>query len=220
MAGGSAGQILRTDGSGNVNWEYATGLQNYLQLGNTAITLDQGGSNSVWNGPFDTTPEVVGGFVNTDGGNNALLTYSTAGAGYMSIALDGSLFVGENIGTNPYNYDFNEPGWVVAERGLLITDQSGSILFPDGTQQFTAYTGDIDIPTVNLAWANITDKPNIPSSLIDLGISDGIVGQVLTTNGNGVFSFSNTFSRPFNIDGGASSSIFNESDLAFDGGGA
>ena len=237
MAGGSPGQILRTDGTGNVNWEYATGLQNYLQLGNTAITLDQGGSNSVWNGPFDTPPSVVGGFVNTDGGNNALMTYGTDGAGYMSIATDGSLFVGENVGNNSFGYDYNEPGWVVVERGVLITDQAGSIIFPDGTQQFTAYTGDIDVIVTSLPWSNITDKPNIPASLLDLSITDGVVGQVLTTNGNGAFTFENietirlfnidggssiTFydSLGLNIDGGSSSSIYNESELVLNGGGA
>jgi len=36
---------------------------------------------------------------------------------------------------------------------------------------------------------DLTNKPTIPSTLLDLGISDGVNGQVLTTNGSGSFTF-------------------------------
>lgn len=39
------------------------------------------------------------------------------------------------------------------------------------------------------AWSSITGAPTIPSELTDLGISDGANGQVLTTDGNGNFTF-------------------------------
>ena len=38
-------------------------------------------------------------------------------------------------------------------------------------------------------YADLTSKPNIPSDLTDLGISDGTNGHVLTTDGNGNFTF-------------------------------
>ena len=39
------------------------------------------------------------------------------------------------------------------------------------------------------SYADLTGKPSIPDSILDLGISDGSSGQVLTTNGSGVFTF-------------------------------
>jgi hypothetical protein len=38
-------------------------------------------------------------------------------------------------------------------------------------------------------YEDLTNKPNIPASLLDLGILDGDAGQVLTTDGDGNFSF-------------------------------
>jgi len=40
-----------------------------------------------------------------------------------------------------------------------------------------------------LNYNNFTNTPSIPNDLTDLGISDGTVGQVLTTDGDGNFSF-------------------------------
>jgi len=67
-----------------------------------------------------------------------------------------------------------------------------------GASQLTALT---DITNVSIAGAGTYLKANgdgtftfetisIPAALTDLGISDGINGQVLSTNGNGIFSFS------------------------------
>ena len=38
-------------------------------------------------------------------------------------------------------------------------------------------------------YASLTGKPTIPATLLDLGISEGTAGQVLSTNGAGVFTF-------------------------------
>lgn len=43
--------------------------------------------------------------------------------------------------------------------------------------------------TFSGAYADLTGKPTIPSSILNLGIADGANGQVLTTNGAGSFSF-------------------------------
>jgi len=141
MTGGSSGQVLITDGSGNLVWSSPNTLESYLTLGNSSITLAQGGTHDVWTGPFDVTPNIVGGFVNTDGSNNALMTFSTNGASSMSIALDGSLFVGDNIANYDFGHDYNTGGWVVSQNGLIMTDQAASIIFPDTTVQETAYLG-------------------------------------------------------------------------------
>ena len=39
------------------------------------------------------------------------------------------------------------------------------------------------------SYTDLTNKPTIPSTLLGLGITDGTTGQVLTTNGAGVFTF-------------------------------
>lgn len=39
------------------------------------------------------------------------------------------------------------------------------------------------------SYADLTNKPVIPADLTDLGITDGTIGQVLTTDGNGGFTF-------------------------------
>jgi hypothetical protein len=39
------------------------------------------------------------------------------------------------------------------------------------------------------SYADLSNKPTIPSTLLGLGITDGTVGQVLTTNGAGAFTF-------------------------------
>ena len=44
------------------------------------------------------------------------------------------------------------------------------------------------------SYTDLTNKPTIPNDLLDLGITDGTIGQVLTTNGSGVFTFANTAS--------------------------
>jgi hypothetical protein len=38
-------------------------------------------------------------------------------------------------------------------------------------------------------YSDLTGKPTIPTTILNLGITDGTVGQVLTTNGSGGFSF-------------------------------
>jgi hypothetical protein len=40
-------------------------------------------------------------------------------------------------------------------------------------------------------YTDLSNAPNLPTSLTDLGISDGTVGQVLTTDGSGNFIFAN-----------------------------
>ena len=52
-----------------------------------------------------------------------------------------------------------------------------------------------------LNYNNLNNKPTIPSTLLNLGISDGSSGQVLKTNGNGTFEFTT-------VSGGGSQNLF------------
>ena len=40
-------------------------------------------------------------------------------------------------------------------------------------------------------YGDLTNAPTVPADLLDLGISDGTAGQILTTDGSGNFSFTN-----------------------------
>lgn len=51
---------------------------------------------------------------------------------------------------------------------------------------------DADDAAFSGSYADLTDKPTIPSDLTDLGITDGNAGQFLSTDGSGNFSFANT----------------------------
>ena len=75
--------------------------------------------------------------------------------------------------------------------------EQGNIWFNSNNGQLYVYITDTDssqwvqpsYPLPILDWANIQNKPIIPTTLLDLGISDGSSGQVLTTNGSGGFFF-------------------------------
>jgi hypothetical protein len=73
---------------------------------------------------------------------------------------------------------------------------SGS--YEDLTNKPTLFSGSFldltNLPTLATvatsgSYADLTNKPTIPSTLLGLGITDGTVGQVLTTNGAGSFTF-------------------------------
>jgi len=59
-----------------------------------------------------------------------------------------------------------------------------------------SYTDLSYVPTISTAgttgrYTDLIDRPTIPVSIMDLGISDGTTGKVLTTEGNGHFIFAN-----------------------------
>jgi len=79
--------------------------------------------------------------------------------------------------------------------------QTGNVLKWDGGKwapgiDATSGGGGTDADTLDgqdgsyyLNYANLNNKPTIPSTILNLGITDGTSGQVLQTNGAGVFTF-------------------------------
>ena len=60
-----------------------------------------------------------------------------------------------------------------------------------------ANTADLATVATTGAYADVTGTPSIPSALTDLSITDGTVGQVLTTDGSGGFTFADTAGGSF-----------------------
>ena len=57
---------------------------------------------------------------------------------------------------------------------------------------------------------------NCPTSILDFGITDGQLGDVLVTDGNGRFSF-RSIEPSVNVDGGGAAHIFSVANANFDG---
>jgi hypothetical protein len=73
------------------------------------------------------------------------------------------------VAFNKTNQNFTEVYGIIPQDVSDLSDNSNLL-----------FSGDYD---------DLDNKPSIPSSLLDLGISDGAPGQVLSTNGSGVFTF-------------------------------
>jgi len=69
--------------------------------------------------------------------------------------------------------------------GFLYNNGSGTLSWSAAPTQLQADWTETDAGSVSY----IQHKPTIPSSLLNLGITDGTNGQVLTTNGSGTFTF-------------------------------
>jgi hypothetical protein len=96
----------------------------HMSIRNSNVTLDGLGNSGVWPGTVQNAVNTAG-FANTNA-NNTLITFAAAGAASISLQADGSLFLGDGLGTNPFNLDASTPGWVVAQNGLAT---SADIIF-------------------------------------------------------------------------------------------
>ena len=100
-----------------------------------------------------------------------------------------------NAPTNGQYLQWNGTKWIPA--AVTATNFDGSPAASVSTSLInnwnTAFSwGDHSVAgysTFNGNYSNLTNKPSIPSTLLNLSINDGTSGQVLTTNGSGTFSF-------------------------------
>jgi plastocyanin len=119
--------------------------------------------------------------------------------------------------------DYTDPLKPIAYGGTLndisdvdtesVTPFTGAVLKYDGAkwspaldvtqggQGTDADTLDGQDGSYYLNWNNFTNKPTVPATITDLGISDGDFGQVLTTDGDGTFTFTT-------IEAGSTQNIF------------
>jgi len=145
-------------------------------------------------------------FTHTGEGNTGTRIYPGGGSNVVTppVSSGASLEVSDTAPTEPANGDL----WFQSTTGRLLV----YIEDTDGAQWVQPSSVTPDVPDVVVDYADIINKPtfatvattgdyadlintptlNIPTTLTDLGITDGTVGQVLTTDGAGTFTFEDT----------------------------
>jgi hypothetical protein len=113
----------------------------------------------------------------------------------------------------------NDVGFITTESDAQTLSLVGNVLSISSGNSVTIeqFSGDYN---------DLTNKPAIPESLLDLSITDGATGQVLTTDGAGNFSFATISTGTSNwedliLDGGSfesSMAEFENQEIVFDSG--
>ena len=131
-----------------------------------ATTLYGDGSNLT---NIDLDQIITGGSSTTQPFSTGTLTSATANTSDLGSS--------SNKWNNVYANNFHGDG-------SNLTNVSASVAWGDVTSKPTFAT-----VATSGAYSDLTGTPTIPSDLTDLGISDGTNGHVLTTDGNGNFTF-------------------------------
>ena len=177
---GSAGQVLTTNGSGIVSFQ-SIPVQDPVVGGDLAGTASnaQIKENAVGVRELDVEEGTIGQVLATDGaGNLQFITVEGGGGGGGAtsfLQLDGE------IGLTQIEDDF------ITEAKLAIANEGteGQYLSINGTGDLEYRT----LPTESIDYGDILNTPTIPTSLTDLGVSQGALGQLLRSDGDGTFSF-------------------------------
>lgn len=178
----------------------------------------------VWNGENWTNQDILSA---QDTNTTYSISAGTVSLG-ASLVLTGSdsttdsvnLLAGENIVIQ--RTDANNITITAAVGSLTINDlfdvdttgtppTSGQVLKWNGVvwapgDDITAGGSGLDATTLSgfdsayyLNYNNFSNLPSIPQSILDLGIADGAIDSVLTTNGSGTFTFSTLPAQPSSI---------------------
>ena len=119
-----------------------------INLGNSSLTADGGTGNYYWKPTFaDGTGTIHKAGVYKSGvdANNALFTFGANSTGTMSLAVEGSVFIGSGLPSNNGGLNTNYGGWLVVQAGGKFggdidttgrlgfsTDSTGYISFANG----------------------------------------------------------------------------------------
>lgn len=145
---------------------------------NITITTDAANDTITITGASagDVLPDQTGNagkYLTTDGSNLSWAVIESGGGG----------------GGSSSSFDFT----VAADDSSMVVINAGEtlkIIGGDGISTASNAEGAITVTaSFSGSYLDLLNKPSIPVSLLDLGISDGTSGQVLTTNGAGTFSF-------------------------------
>ena len=162
--------ITSYSGSGSVVILQNSPTINTLFVRDSDLQLD-GGSGTYWagqSGVAQTGDNKAGIYRAESNANGSLFTFGANGAGDMSVAIDGSLFIGGTLPSNSGGLNTDYSGWLVVNSGgkfggdintlgaLKFDDATnGYIQFNDGTIQRIAYTSN------HLTTANVVEVTNL-----------------------------------------------------------
>ena len=157
---------------------------------NAAVTIDTANSHI---GIFNASPQHtldIGGNINAS--TVIASTLQGNGANITGITLD-QVLTGGSSSTNGFSAGSITPAadstYDLGTNTLRYANIYADTLH--GAYNYSDLTGAPTLATVATsgAYSDLTGTPTIPAAITDLGISDGTVGQVLTTNGAGGFTF-------------------------------
>lgn len=179
---GTNGQFLTTNGSGTISFQNIP-VQNPTLGGDLSGTASAAviNANTIGINELDLDDGTIGQVLATDGSGNLQFIDMTGGGGGGGGAVNFLGLTGQ-IGLSQIDDDFITP--------VKLKD-NGQV--PTAGQYLTVAAGGdfeyLDIPTTNPQWDDVQNKPSIPVTLTDLGITDGDAGDILKTDGAGNFSF-------------------------------
>jgi len=191
ILGGSSGQVLQTDGAGNLNWYSvsATGIQN----GNSNVTIPftdgnvyinaNAGSDQQWN--FDTT-----GVLTTPG------NIDLAGSGHVmaindvnsqGIELYSTNYAQLNYNNDTYVYVESDGVWLEVNAGTLNLDTSGNVIISQNleVQGNIANANNISATnSISAGSANVTNDLDVGGNIVTgTGSGGNITGaNVISAN--------------------------------------
>ena len=141
--------ITSYSGSGQVVLLQQSPTINILNVSDSNLNLDGGSGSFYWTGPSGVLQPgnfKAGLYSSTLNSPDSLFTFGTSGANTMSVAVEGSLFVGTGLPSNHSGITTAYPGWLVVQSGAkfgagintlgyLMFDNAdnGYIQFQDGT---------------------------------------------------------------------------------------
>ena len=108
-----------------------------LNLNNSSLTMDGGTGSYFWKPTaFDGTGTIhkAGVYKSNPDANNALFTFGANSTGNMSVAVEGSLFVGTGVPSNSGGLNTNYAGWLVVQAGAKFggdLNTTGGLHFDD-----------------------------------------------------------------------------------------
>jgi hypothetical protein len=172
-------EVLQYNGSNWVNVDLASAQDTNTTYSVSAVDNPTGGAYIQLNGSDASTD-----FVELTAGTGVTITRTSAsaieiGAGTGSLSIDdlSDVNTSTTAPTTGQVLKWDGAQWVPANDATL------------GGAGLDADSLDGQDGSYYLDYTNFTNTPTIPSELLDLGINDGSNGQVLTTNGNGTFTF-------------------------------
>ena len=98
----------------------------------------------------------------------------------------------ENVGVNLTDLSVSINAQASGSGNLLYNNASGVFTFTKPDLSSYATTASLSSVATSGSYNDLSNTPTIPTELTDLSITDGTNGQVLTTDGNGNFSFTDS----------------------------